>query len=159
MENKYYTPTIEEFCVGFEFEERANVYPRDEFWRFPVKKVEFTEKFYTNLNNMHRLSLDLHDKDIRVKWLDEGDILKLGWLKTEHKKDYGYGTTTFIFDKSTEFPNITDVWTLVYAPYSKIISIKRSQMSSYGDAENTQDYYIKNKSELKRLMYQLEIIE
>ena len=66
-ENKYYTPEIEEFHVGFEFEDYLWI---DDKW-------QYTKKIYGG-------SLLRKDADMRVKYLDREDIESLGF---EHDKE------------------------------------------------------------------------
>lgn len=73
-ENKYYTPSIEEFYVGFEYEELD----WDEFSRefgenstHSFKEREWLE--YLNLKAMAK-HLETHPNEIRVKYLDKEDI-------------------------------------------------------------------------------------
>lgn len=61
-ENKYYTPSIEEFHVGFEYE----VYDR-------------LHNIWNKENNFFLQQGDFDDS-IRVKYLDQEDIESLGWI-------------------------------------------------------------------------------
>ena len=91
MENNYYTPSLEEFHIGFEFE---TSYLEDyDTW----KKVtlEFDDfGFYTST-----WEVDSNPTEFRVKYLDKEDIESLGWKKEEncfvkdHCKLYLYGNT------------------------------------------------------------------
>lgn len=66
MKNKYYTPELDEFYIGFEYEYciRNNEY---------IKYIVSTE---TDLKHIHKqIQLYL----IRVKYLDREDIESLGW--------------------------------------------------------------------------------
>lgn len=66
-ENKYYTPKIEEFCVGFEFEFETGT----EGWK----------KFQFNKNRATQLLMNVEDfsHQFRVKYLDKEDVESLGW--------------------------------------------------------------------------------
>jgi len=73
MENKYYTPTIEEFHVGFEFEFRHSDYKEDG-WK----------KFTTPVFNMEREDCPFACQTLeeyRVKYLDREDIESLGFTR------------------------------------------------------------------------------
>lgn len=59
--NKYYTPEIEEFFVGFEYELR-----QADIWQ--KEKVQYNDCF-----------CDLQGDGLRVKYLDKEDIESLGW--------------------------------------------------------------------------------
>lgn len=80
------------------------------------------------------------DLQTRVKHLDQEDIESLGWTKKSNDK---YQIRDFIFQFNEEFPT------------SEVLIFKY-------DIDTGMDYYfqgnIKNKSELKKLMQQLEII-
>ena len=79
--NKYYTPEIEEFRVGFEYEELNLTSVYDDKWRFNIKKNIFTQEIwkpgYSNWNFLDNLK----DGKIRVKYLDAQDIEELGFEK------------------------------------------------------------------------------
>lgn len=161
MDNKYYTPTIEEFCVGFECEIKNSSGEHFEWEHFEIISVDDARisghlmdwSFYDSRNA-------IDNGDLRVKFLDEVDLKDLGWKKLD-KSGYelSYGATTYLIDNSTEFPNITDKWFLTTYLQGMTIDIRRERMSSYGDSLDKHSFRIKNKAELRRLMYQLEIIE
>ena len=77
----YYTPTIEEFHVGFEYEV-SNTF---EFTRAFTLQESLTEKRWYKLtypDPYYGYDLTkLFKKEIRVKCLDEDDILSLGFIK------------------------------------------------------------------------------
>lgn len=72
MEKKYYTPTIEEFRIGFEFE-----------WFIGMDK----EWCRTIIQNGHQLaSWALYkDREFRAKYLDSEDIESLGFKKIDNE--------------------------------------------------------------------------
>jgi len=100
MENKYYTPTIEEFRVGFEYEQ-VSINPQEDITVSDEIKYEqctFPDPFVGY--NLNRLVLNM----CRVKYLDSSDIESLGFTLTYKdnrlewfKKD----TYELIFSKST----------------------------------------------------------
>lgn len=129
-QKKYYTPNPEEFHIGFEFERIFN----------PSRTIEecVLDIYYGQYNDEDLKYFKKYDK-LRVKYLDKEDIESLG-IKVLHEcgdlYDFEYdlklgdeylGTFLEGFDGK---PNI------------EIYSTK---------------YVIKNKSELKRLLKQLEI--
>ena len=82
--SKYYTPKIGEFCVGFECEMKNSSDPKYFEW----EKCIFKDDFSCELSEdycFEYLFADLKEGNIRVKYLDEQDILDLGWTKTEDK--------------------------------------------------------------------------
>lgn len=140
MENKYYTPAIEEFHVGFEYEIWDKVLVDDKFWGFKVKKSMFVEKHLTQTFFNYNLILDLEEDKIRVKYLDKKDIESLGievkiidcGEDTEDYPDLLINGASFGAYHADEITNIE-----IFSTF----------------------YTIKNKSELKRLLTQLRLIE
>ena len=140
-EIKYYTPKIEEFHVGFEFEiweTHSKLYNRnidDSKWvrkTYDLRSIGF-EKLYTRL----------FEKDVRVKYLDREDIESLGWV---HEED-----NLFSF-KSEE----VTYYLILYTQFDNKIEIRCTNPSvSYGNFLGN----CKNKSELKRVMEQLTILK
>lgn len=137
---RYYTPTIEEFQVGFEYEvfQKGNKEPVL-FSTFPIETEDkwygytFPDPFLG-----FRLDKMFETYILRVKYLDEQDIKELGWVQDEN-----YPTQYYL--KETDF-----VWTLV--EFDDFINIETS--SRHVNFNVT----IKNKSELKKLMSQLGIV-
>tara|TARA_R110002074_G_scaffold237241_1_gene409132 strand:- start:358 stop:819 length:462 start_codon:yes stop_codon:yes gene_type:complete len=139
MENKYYTPSIEEFHVGFELEllthsgwERATIEDGDEYYDIVLAPGG------EGVDNK------------RVKYLDREDIESLGWkLVEEYARNDAY---YFSFKKKhTE---------LVLYPGFEETTVLIQHGSATGI--NSKGYPIfrgqlKNKSELKRLLKQLGI--
>lgn len=130
MENKYYTPELDEFYVGFECETND-----DGDWEY------YRVKKYTSLLELDKL---LKLNGIRVKYLDKSDIESLGWdFNSEHLGPY----LKFKFTNSFRY-------LYFYAQDNKII------IDNGGWYEDNVQYFqgnIKNKSELRRLMKQLGI--
>lgn len=127
MENKYYTPKIEEFCVGFEYEFKWK--PIKGEWkalenRHPEDLIESIENFY--------------NKEYRVKYLDKKDIESLGF-------------------EESHFSNNSKIWLykdsvcIYYNTESHEIQISKSILTLFRGI-------IKNKTEFKKLLIQLEII-
>jgi len=138
-QTKYYIPTIEEFHVGFDYEiwEKKLVY--DKVWKFRVNKYMFNEKHVTQVFFNYNFIEDLKEEKIRVKYLDREDIESLDFkylIKnhyTTHSGD-GYIINTFDFDNTI--------------------------IISYGDIHDSDTIFrgiVKNKSELKKLLKQLQI--
>ena len=126
--NKYYTPTIGEVHFGFEYEFHYMV----EGW----KKERF-EKMDFNY-----LAENIKEELIRVKYLDKEDIESLGFKKTHSDLDFVL--------------KIKNIFTYELRHEIAIngIIIKRKDMS-----QDTCVFAgtIKNKSELKKLLKQLNI--
>ena len=95
-DNKYYTPTIEEFHVGFEYEKFIERYKvleepkqKGDEWSYTVKKVEelWEPRVYKQDDFLWVSSYDggdyefneIDSKETKVKHLDKEDIESLGW--------------------------------------------------------------------------------
>ena len=139
MESKYYTPSLEEFHVGFEFE---TSYLEDyDTWKKVI--LEFDDfGFYTST-----WEVDSNPTEFRVKFLDQEDIESLGWrFEKQHA-----GTEELQF--TMDFKNPSDDLGLDYDLESHYLRI-----SWYGNGDVTRfSGRVKNKSELKRLLKQLSI--
>ena len=128
MENKYYTPTIEEFHVGFEFESNYVGFSSDLKW----KKIL--------LNNSHdwfwtAYKQDAVETEFRVKYLDKEDIESLGFTQITYDC---YNLP--IGDEELRLLFENDIFKIFLAD-------KYSDMLFQGT--------IKNKSELKRVLKML----
>lgn len=138
--NKYYTPTIEEFHVGFEYQHKGLL---------DINQIE--EKFY-NFNydlkdkSLEEINYAINNNWIRVKYLDQEDIESLGWVKHNinkncyyielHKNTFGTIYMEYYDEQETK-------WCIESDRHGETIFIGT----------------IKNKSELKKLMKQLGIYE
>jgi len=141
--NKYYTPEIEEFHFGFEFESNYVLFGKD--WTKVVLSEEH-DWFYSSYVN------DAVPTEFRVKYLDKEDIESLGW---KFDKISNEGQWKFFKD------NIC----LYYRPKTHelgIFTIDPSKsdymMKHIMDNKQIHILIIKNKSELKKLMKQLNIL-
>ena len=75
MENKYYTPNISEFFVGFEYEQKL----------FHIWQIKSQVSKSTKLQIMEKA---INDNLIRVKYLDEEDIESLGFKHLSEEQYY-----------------------------------------------------------------------
>ena len=137
--DKYYTPELEEFHLGFEYEYKSFSYwtkhSLEDFW---ICDNDGCIEDYVPTQTT--LSL------FRVKTLDKEDIESLGWKFIKQHP----GTTNFDFEKegySLHFdPEFGNKWNLgIYDGEDQDIEF------------NYFSGYIKNKSELKKLLKQLQI--
>lgn len=132
MENKYYTPSIEEFHVGFEFE----ILIKNKYWETTsVGKYELNT-IAANVNSSFK---DYY----RVKYLDREDIESFGFSNV-------IGDIYFL-KVGKLFPV-----KLQQLEYNKIIIFYPEY---FNRGEILFQGIIKNKSELKTLLKQLEIIK
>jgi len=138
--DKYYVPSLEEFYIGFEFEYRNHFGKDVGIWT--------TEKT-TSFSNLKGL---LNTNSIRVKYLNKKDIIELGF------KDNGLSSSRHDYFFRMDAPGKLGYWTEIALDFRwgiEDISIK-------GFRGNEEDYLfrgiIKNKSELKKLLKQLNVI-
>lgn len=130
MENKHYTPEIEEFYVGFEYQHWC-----ESKWK--------NTKVY-GWSDFEDIAYSIPLNTIRVKYLDKEDIESLGWTEYTH----GYGQYIF---KHKNYSLV--FWSNTSEHYTSNVYIKQETGLGLHSFKGT----IKNKSELKRLMKQLGI--
>lgn len=132
MENKYYTPSIEEFCVGFEYE-RMN---GDKWCKDIINPNDLCSGRDGFENEFEEIYRKL--RDVRVKYLDKEDIESLGFEFGEYSKGRFKNETIELFNK------FSTVWVI------------HAIGSDYRD--KLFEGNIKNLSELKVLLKQLNIL-
>jgi len=143
MEAQYYQPKIEEFHIGFEYEFKSN---SDYGYHSKHDCKEWTEQRYVggacdegDETYCIKMAIEGDNCEVRVKCLDEQDIIDLGWHENlKHNKD-GF---LFCIERIESKVLITQVGTA---------ALKQDAVLFFGN--------IKNKSELKRIMQMLKIIE
>lgn len=146
MENdslKYYTPELNEFHLGFEYELRT-IYQDDD--------NNTINKWY-KLQTSGELSLSSIKRlinDIRVKFLDKEDIESLNFYCNLVFTREDMSDRQIICDKIVKYRKDSQSCNLIYNPISNwlLVSIKNQTIFAG---------FCKNKSELKRLMGQLNI--
>lgn len=129
MKNKYYTPKLKEFRIGFEYQGYDMLDNGKWGWVDHIFEGEEIRTYFTE---------ELKKGEVRVKYLDKEDIESLGF--TVAKNDpywYDYKNSRFYLYKDNP---ISKYWT---------ISDEESQFGFTGS--------IKNISELKVLLKQLNI--
>ena len=144
MENKYYTPSIEEVSPGFEYEIKVSRYSDE----WGMIKIPFSlNGCITNLDRWFN-----NIETIRVKHLDCDDIQSLGWVKTSGKEYFRY-----IYNQKD--PGDFSKYQIILEPCSigfYLIFLLRED----GGIRSDQFFgKIKNKHELNKLMQQLGINE
>ena len=137
MEDKYYTPTHDDFAIGLKYEVEVS----ENVWAPVAMLPEYLPMNYDRWINM----LDT----IRVKYLDKEDIESLGWKHIENNK--------YMLDISIGF-NTGTIVTLYMTGITLNISFELYGSWGSGDL-NKVVFKIKNKSELTKLMKQLNIYE
>lgn len=160
---KYYTPTIEEFYVGFEYEMKerftdGTVKTQENFdnakWVkniFKVGDCPYIERALNGRNSENGIC------GIRIKCLDENDIIDLKFVEENCLDSYNEDEIKEGFKLS-----IDDNTTIVLIKYgnNKISIVKEYCYNDYsGNTEITFLFYgtIKNKSELKKTLKMLNI--
>ena len=142
MNSKYYTPEIEEFHVGFEFQHLnyegrliSNDLNQKVEWHEEICDWEWLDMICDDFE---------HDKKeirkYRVKYLDKEDIESLGWGDYIPPQEYNH-----VWKKGNFW---ISVWFNNEIPKVRI---------TFNNLFFLFDGKIKNKSELKKLMQQLEI--
>jgi hypothetical protein len=143
METKYYTPKIEEFYPGFEYEESNNFLRWTIAERPDLKWENKIFNFQEWIIKCHTILLE-GDDFIRVKYLDREDIESLGFT-LEYTKTTDYYKQE-VYNKSKYIVEIVD-----YEPYKLSIFDRVLSTSVFVGT-------IKNKSEFKKLIEQLGVI-
>lgn len=124
MENKYYTPEIEEFHVGFEYERLHMLINYDQKWH--------TEEVTHIKNDLTFFNKEIKENRIRVKYLNREDIESLG----------------FMYNNKGNHEN-KDGFMICEQPLGKYTIHKDDEVLFFGT--------IKNKSELRRILKQIEV--
>lgn len=148
MKDKYYTPEIGEFHVGFEYEfsyDKLN-YKKQTYDGSQVLK---SKSYYDD----HGCEYDAVEDDlkyIRVKYLDKKDIESLGFISKELK--YWEEETGEIIYKKDNYTLV--FWKNAYkSDYKTNVYIRQET----GLGQHCFKGEIKNKSELKKILKQLGI--
>jgi len=151
--NKYYTPEIEEFFHGFEYEVWENSAYTNESW---IKKIfQFRDNNYIYKDTSFIIAeFEQRGDDIRVKYLDQEDIESLGFTDkpTAVNQKFSY----YKFLKENQVCQITVYWDMNRTERENLIRIFRGTLHHYPYTEIFRGN-IKNKSELKKLLKQLNI--
>jgi len=131
MENKYYTPSIEEFCIGFEYE---TIYLQDyDNWVKETLSQEDASYFFDSY------IADASPLEFRVKYLDKEDVESLGFRNYMNSVNNAYKLNNIVI-------RIKGDYILIF------------RYDEYTIDELVFKGIIKNKSELKILLKQLNII-
>lgn len=140
MKNKYYTPEIEEFCVGFEYERfipKSN-HTEEECW----EKVTMSLNYLT----LDEIEYEIIEKEIRVKYLDEQDILDCGFEQIDTKS---YLKKEFINNK--EFGRDEKIYFGEFFDNRRYIAIENNCGQFYFMG------WLKNKIELEKALKQTNV--
>ena len=134
MKSKYYTPTIDEFYIGFEYYSI-------------IKNTYFHSIFGTENVDLQNIDEGIENNTIFVKHLDKDDLKELGWEKCKGNLEVFkvVGTNNNQYCKHN----------LSLTRLCKKITIRKRIANNYTQLFNG---FIKNKSELNKLMKQLNIL-
>jgi len=144
MKDKYYTPSIEEFHVGFEFEFEKH---------FHTKEGQQSEwepmVFRTSFVGLERISLER----LRVKCLDREDIESLGFKLTGGKLIEGKRDIYELPYKNGREDGI-DILTLIHPAGREnwCLIVEGSSINPVRDHHTRFAGSIRNKSELKKVL-------
>lgn len=151
---EYYTPTIEEFHVGFEYwfssayQEGVSTTEITIDGRDGYEPMIFNFDVYNYTPNKGESWRDifksmLEHNQIKVKYLDKEDVGSLGWVVDSQAKNY------FTYNEN-------EYIALSFNPDDHSIVIWNGQ--DWDDEHIWFDGFVKNKSELKSLMSKLDIV-
>jgi len=148
MGNKYYTPSIEEFYVGFECEDltghKVKITPST------LALLSSNEVNWNNIVvNKLGYSLKLNKEGLRVKYLDKEDIESLGFKQLD-KDQYSY-----ISKKSLGISPSDDNWIKIEVDEDHEATISREY--GKGNPDILFDGCIKNINELKKVLTMIEV--
>ena len=143
-QNKYYTPSSEEFHIGFEYEllvpDKLGKDAKEEW-----KTQQVTPYFFHDIIKGGFITL-IKEGKIRVKYLDKEDIESLGF---EFFNSNIYKQPVYIKKNQLEISN-------------KLIQSDIIQVNEHEyyikNSKNSFNGIIKNKSELQKLLKQLNIL-
>lgn len=161
--SKYYTPSIDEFYVGFEFETNYSIISGlfgNESDKFV--KLKFTKE---NISNWIDLYIeDAYPSEFRVKYLDKDDIIELGFKLIDNESYERTNNGKFIFNyrykKDTLILTYTN-WFVSDGKEYRVVRIEDNadyinDKDESGNITNTLfSGNIKNKSELSKLLKQI----
>ena len=143
MENKYYLPKIEELHIGFECEIDQSEINKNFKWCEYVIGTDY------ETITIARAVSEVNKNGIRVKYLDRQDIESFGFICA------GIGEYQKLDDN-------TDDFIIVDTNFIDDLNVRICYEKSTGENVSTEytmfDGAIKNKSEFKKLLIQLNII-
>ncbi len=143
--SKYYTPSIEEFYVGFEYEILSNegFQEDDGDWNSFSFGTESDVYDFGMSDWPEALKYHIDEKQVRVKYLDRQDIEELGWKMIKGREYQMFSNPKYAEWRLRIYTDVTISIRFYHPDDSK------GELHFHGT--------IKNKSELKRLMQQLGI--
>lgn len=169
MKDKYYTPTVEEFHVGFEFEYfdtsgKLMKHPSNiEEWKHDVCDWGWLDRICDDYEH----DLENVSKLYRVKILDVVDIESIEFKKRSNNQWVGYndyiletisGEYGYFLNCTVHVPRMDDMYKIyVHRHLNGEVNDIETQLKN-GESELVFKGKIKNKSEFKKILKQLNII-
>lgn len=149
MEAKYYTPSIDEFHVGFEYETSLD----------GINWQERQINIYRDWIILNDSLISKCEMKTRVKHLGKSDFESLGWKLIKQGCDYSFTSERYQFVVEN-FVNTGTIWQIYimqpeHTPMN--LAIEWQTFGSYDTENGRLTLNVKNKSELKKLMEQLGI--
>ena len=141
---KYYIPTIEEFHVGFEFEEEFKNPNWHKLMKPRIDVYEFIKIKLDTSHSISRIISKIKKEKVKVKYLNREDIESLEWVATPNR-DHIYNYRDDHNSYQLHFDDLTR---------------KEGQgvgITIYGMDSIVFQGYIKNKSEFKKIMIMLDL--
>lgn len=172
MENKYYNPDISEFYIGFEYELLDTNYEykverlsdnKLKVLSDPVMTEYWVKKVYNDYDFLYiedsieaksNLQYYVDSKKVRVKYLDKEDIENLGFIFTF--QEFG-GTCAIIGSNNKERDSSEFIGIQFEEDWKGILN--GPMITLYNNKDRLFNGIIKNKSELIKLLKQLNINE
>ncbi len=143
MESKYYTPIIEEFYVGFEYE-----YKNHDGTIKDISTIDWKKGRVYSINDLVYIERGLKAaKNTRIKYLDSSDLESFGWKQSKLPWQFHNDNSEFYFfipEGSTNFE--------ILGKDIICISSKRYDDTIFRGK-------IKNKSELQQVLKMIGVIE
>lgn len=147
MEEKYYTPTIEEFHVGFEvhLENIENA----QIGSYIITKSDMLSATHDEVSGMFDII-----ESAKVKYLDREDIESLGWEHDQTTKD---GAVFYIGILMDEKQWMLTCFNAILRKGEDYTYLSIIDVNDKYNSSNSFQGIVKNKSELKLLMNMLNI--
>lgn len=141
--SEYYTPTIEEFHVGFEYDRLV-----EDHWETLSMSVNFL--------SLDDIDDEILDKEIRVKHLDREDIESLGFSDFKHAAVDWYKLEKRVDDNFASYGS-WNCFRLLHSYTDNGIKIIAYEHSFESDENILFAGKVKNKSELKKILQMIGI--
>jgi hypothetical protein len=152
-ENKYYTPTPEEFHIGFEFEELC----LNTFANGPLNRM-MKKTIITGIGIVNVACELKNDGFVRVKHLDREDIESFGFVHYGRTIDDWYKLEGNFEIPMSNHRNIQIRLQHDFRTYQGVRIVGYEYSHDEGDSETLYRGSCKNKSELKRILTQIGVI-